>query len=158
REGRNRVEAQDVARIVAKLAGVPEKRLLTTDSARLLQMEGDLRCRVVGHEEVAARIARVVRRNYAGFSSRRPMGSFLFLGPTGVGKTEMARVLAEVLFGNRDALTRIDMSELSEAHAASRLVGAPAGYVGYGDGGQLTEPVRRRPSQVVLLDEIEKAS
>jgi ATP-dependent Clp protease ATP-binding subunit ClpC len=123
-----------------------------------LQIETDLRGRVVGHEGVAERIAKVVRRNYAGFSSRRPMGSFLFLGPTGVGKTEMARVLAEVLFGNRDALTRIDMSELSEAHAGSRLVGAPAGYVGYGDGGQLTEPVRRRPSQVVLLDEIEKAS
>jgi ATP-dependent Clp protease ATP-binding subunit ClpC len=158
REGRDRVEAPDVARIVAKLAGVPEERLLTTDSARLLQIEADLRGRVVGHEGVAERIARVVRRNYAGFSSRRPMGSFLFLGPTGVGKTEMARVLAEVLFGSRDALTRIDMSELSEAHAASRLVGAPAGYVGYGDGGQLTEPVRRRPSQVVLLDEIEKAS
>jgi len=158
REGRDRVEAADVAKIVAKLAGVPEERLLTTDSARLLQIEQDLRRRVVGHEGVAERIARVVRRNYAGFSSRRPMGSFLFLGPTGVGKTEMARVLAEVLFGSRDAVTRIDMSELSEAHASSKLVGAPAGYVGYGDGGQLTEPVRRRPSQVVLLDEIEKAS
>ncbi|HZN94148.1 MAG TPA: ATP-dependent Clp protease ATP-binding subunit, partial [Myxococcales bacterium] len=99
REGRDRVEARDVARIVAKLAGVPEERLLTTDSARLLEIEADLRKRVVGHEGVAEKIARVVRRNYAGFSSRRPMGSFLFLGPTGVGKTEMARVLAEVLFG-----------------------------------------------------------
>jgi len=158
REGRDRVEAQDVARIVAKLAGVPEERLLTTDSARLLELEADLRSRVIGHEGVVERIARVVRRNYAGFSSRRPMGSFLFLGPTGVGKTELARALADVLFGSRDALVRIDMSELSEAHATARLVGAPAGYVGYGDGGQLTEPVRRRPSSVVLLDEIEKAS
>ncbi|HVE85623.1 MAG TPA: AAA family ATPase, partial [Myxococcales bacterium] len=158
REGRNRVQAQDVARIVAKLAGVPEERLLVTDSTRLLELESDLRRRVIGHESVVDRIARVVRRNYAGFSSRRPMGSFLFLGPTGVGKTEMARALADALFGSRDALVRIDMSELSEAHSASRLVGAPAGYVGYGDGGQLTEPVRRRPSSVVLLDEIEKSS
>jgi ATP-dependent Clp protease ATP-binding subunit ClpC len=104
-----------------------------------------------------AKIARVIRRNYAGFASRRPMGSFLFLGPTGVGKTEMARALAEVLFGNREALVRLDMSEMSESHGVSRLIGAPAGYVGYGDGGQLTEPVRRRPSCVVVLDEIEKA-
>ena len=89
----------------------------------------------------------MIRRNYAGFASRRPMGSFLFLGPTGVGKTEMARALADVLFGSRDALVRLDMSEMSESHATSRLIGAPAGYVGYGDGGQLTEPVRRRPSR-----------
>jgi ATP-dependent Clp protease ATP-binding subunit ClpC len=157
REGRGRVEAEDVARIVAALAGVPEERLLMNDSARLLQLEADLRKRIVGHDEAAGRIARVIRRNYAGFASRRPMGSFLFLGPTGVGKTEMARALADVLFGSRDALVRVDMSELSEPHSVSRLVGAPAGYVGYGDGGQLTEPVRRRPSSVVLLDEIEKA-
>lgn len=157
REGRARVEAEDVARIVATLAGVPEERLLINDSARLLRLEEDLRKRIIGHDEVVDRIARVIRRNYAGFASRRPMGSFLFLGPTGVGKTEMARALADVLFGSRDALVRVDMSELSEPHSVSRLVGAPAGYVGYGDGGQLTEPVRRRPSSVVLLDEIEKA-
>jgi ATP-dependent Clp protease ATP-binding subunit ClpC len=157
REGREVVEASDVARVVAKLAGVPEERLLMNDSARLLRLEQDLSGRIIGHTEAVARIARVIRRNYAGFASRRPMGSFLFLGPTGVGKTEMARALAEVLFGNRDALVRLDMSEMSEQHGVSRLIGAPAGYVGFGEGGQLTEPVRRRPSSVVVLDEIEKA-
>jgi ATP-dependent Clp protease ATP-binding subunit ClpC len=157
REGRDVVEPEDVARVVAKIAGVPEERLLMGDSARLLMLEEDLKQRVIGHEEPVAKIARVIRRNYAGFASRRPMGSFLFLGPTGVGKTEMARALAEVLFGNREALVRLDMSEMSESHGVSRLIGAPAGYVGYGDGGQLTEPVRRRPSCVVVLDEIEKA-
>lgn len=157
REGRDVVEVSDVARVVAKLAGVPEERLLMNDSSRLLRLEQDLSERVIGHEEAIARIARVIRRNYAGFASRRPMGSFLFLGPTGVGKTEMARGLAEVLFGNRDALVRLDMSEMSEAHGVSRLIGSPAGYVGFGEGGQLTEPVRRRPSSIVVLDEIEKA-
>jgi ATP-dependent Clp protease ATP-binding subunit ClpC len=157
REGRALVEPSDVARIVAKLAGLPEERLLMTDSARLLRLEEELKARVIGHEPVIGRIAQVIRRNYAGFSSRRPMGSFLFLGPTGVGKTELARALAEVLFGSPDAMVRVDMSELSEAHGISRLIGSPAGYVGYGDGGQLTEPVRKRPSSVVVLDEIEKA-
>ena len=157
REGRSTVTPEDVARIVARLAGIPEERLLLGDGARLLRLEDDLRGRIVGHEEVASRIARVLRRNYAGFASRRPMGSFLFLGPTGVGKTEMARALAEVLYGTREALIRLDMSELSEAHGVSRLVGAPPGYVGHGEGGQLTEPVRRRPSSVVVLDEIDKA-
>ncbi|MBM7117328.1 AAA family ATPase [Archangium primigenium] len=157
REGKELVEASDVARIVAKIAGIPEERLLMTDSARLLRLEADLGERVIGHEEAISRIARVIRRNYAGFASRRPMGSFLFLGPTGVGKTEMARALAEVLFGSKDLLVRLDMSEMSESHGVSRLIGSPAGYVGYGDGGQLTEPVRRRPSCVVVLDEIEKA-
>ncbi|KFE69625.1 AAA family ATPase [Hyalangium minutum] len=157
REGKESVEPADVARVVAKLAGVPEERLLMNDSARLLNLETDLARRVIGHEEAVTRIARVIRRNYAGFASRRPMGSFLFLGPTGVGKTEMARALAEVLFGNKDALVRLDMSEMSEQHGVSRLIGSPAGYVGYGEGGQLTEPVRRRPSSVVVLDEIEKA-
>jgi ATP-dependent Clp protease ATP-binding subunit ClpC len=158
RESKALVEPQDVARVIAKLAQLPEERLLMNDSARLLSMESDLRRRVIGHEDVIDRIAKVVRRNYAGFSSRRPMGSFLFLGPTGVGKTEMARGLAEVVFGSRDALIRIDMSELSEAHGISRLIGAPAGYVGFGEGGQLTEPVRRKPSSVVVLDEIDKAN
>ncbi|NPD28075.1 ATP-dependent Clp protease ATP-binding subunit [Corallococcus sp. AB004] len=157
REGKHRVDAADVARVVAKLAGVPEERLLMNDSARLLRLENDLAERVIGHGDAVVRISRVIRRNYAGFASRRPMGSFLFLGPTGVGKTEMARALAEVLFGNRDALVRLDMSEMSESHGVSRLIGSPAGYVGFGEGGQLTEPVRRRPSSVVVLDEIEKA-
>jgi ATP-dependent Clp protease ATP-binding subunit ClpC len=158
REGKDVVEPQDVARIVSKLAGIPEERLLMNDSARLLRLEQDLGGRVIGHQDVIDRVAKVIRRNYAGFSSRRPMGSFLFLGPTGVGKTELARALADVLFGSKDALVRVDMSELSEAHGVSRLIGAPAGYVGYGDGGQLTEPVRRRPSSVVVLDEIDKAN
>jgi ATP-dependent Clp protease ATP-binding subunit ClpC len=157
REGKELVEVSDVARVVAKIAGIPEERLLMTDSARLLRLEADLSERVIGHEDAISRIARVIRRNYAGFASRRPMGSFLFLGPTGVGKTEMARALAEVLFGSKDSLVRLDMSEMSEGHGVSRLIGSPAGYVGYGDGGQLTEPVRRRPSCVVVLDEIEKA-
>ncbi len=157
RAGRRTVEAQDVAQVVAAIAGLPVERLLVGDSARLLRLEEELGARVVGHAEVVDRVAKVIRRNYAGFASRRPMGSFLFLGPTGVGKTEMARTLAEVLFGSREALVRLDMSELSEAHATARLVGAPAGYVGYQDGGQLTEAVRRRPSSVVLLDEVDKA-
>jgi ATP-dependent Clp protease ATP-binding subunit ClpC len=157
REGKDLVEASDVARVVANLAGIPEERLLMTDSARLLTLEAQLAKRIVGHADAVGRIAQVVRRNYAGFASRRPMGSFLLIGPTGVGKTELARALADVLFGSRDALVRLDMSEHSEGHGVSRLIGSPPGYVGYGEGGQLTEPVRRRPSSVVLLDEIEKA-
>jgi ATP-dependent Clp protease ATP-binding subunit ClpC len=157
RAGRHTVEAEDVAQVVAGIAGLPVERLLMGDSARLLRLEEELAARVVGHVPVVDRVAKVIRRNYAGFASRRPMGSFLFLGPTGVGKTEMARSLAEVLFGSRESLVRLDMSELSEAHATARLVGAPAGYVGYQDGGQLTEAVRRRPSSVVLLDEVDKA-
>jgi ATP-dependent Clp protease ATP-binding subunit ClpC len=158
REGKQLVEPADIARVVAKIAQLPEERLLQTDSERLLKLELSMKQRVIGHEEVIDRIAKVVRRNYAGFSARRPMGSFLFLGPTGVGKSETAKALAEVLFGNPDAMVRIDMSELSEGHGVSRLIGSPAGYVGFGEGGQLTEPVRRRPSSVVLLDEIDKAN
>lgn len=157
REARRIVEAADVARVVAQVAKLPVERLLMTDSARLLRLEADLSERVIGHDDNIHRVAKVIRRNYAGFSSRRPMGSFLFLGPTGVGKTELGRALAEVLFGNKDALVRLDMSEMAESHSVSRLIGAPAGYVGHGDGGQLTEPVRRKPSCVLVLDEIEKA-
>jgi ATP-dependent Clp protease ATP-binding subunit ClpC len=158
REGRSTVEPSDIARVVAKVAKLPEERLLLDDSQRLLRLEADLKQRIIGHEDVVAQVAQVIRRNYAGFSSKRPMGSFLFLGPTGVGKTETARVLADVLFGSKDALIRLDMSEMSEGHGVSRLIGAPAGYVGYGDGGQLTEAVRKRPSSVVVFDEIDKAS
>jgi len=157
REGKTRVASADVAKVVAKLAGIPEERLLMKDTERLLRLEQELGAKVIGHGGTIARVAQVVRRNYAGFGSRRPMGSFLFLGPTGVGKTELAKGLAEVLFGSADALVRVDMSELAESHGVAKLVGAPPGYVGYGEGGQLTEPVRRRPSSVVLLDEIEKA-
>ena len=157
REESTRVEASDVARAVAKMAGLPEGRLLLGDREQLLSLEAELAKRVVGHAEAIKKVAVAVRRNSAGFHSGRPMGSFLFIGPTGVGKTELARALAEVLYGTRDALVQIDMSEMSEPHAVARLIGAPPGYVGFGEAGQLAEPVRRRPSSVVLLDEIEKA-
>jgi ATP-dependent Clp protease ATP-binding subunit ClpC len=157
REGKKLVEPSDVARVVAKIAQLPEERLLLNDSERLLSLEEALKASVIGHDEIIERVSRVVRRSYAGFASKRPMGSFLFLGSTGVGKTEMAKAIAEAVFGSRDSVIRIDMSEMSEGHGVSRLIGAPAGYVGYGDGGQLTEPVRRRPSSVVILDEIDKA-
>jgi len=157
RAGAREVDGAAVARVVAKMAGLPESRLLASDRERILGLEAALAQRVVGHREAIGAIAAVVRRNYAGFASRRPMGSFLFLGPTGVGKTELARALADALFGSRDALARLDMSECSEPTGVARLVGAAPGYVGYGEGGQLTEAVRRRPSSVVLLDEIDKA-
>jgi ATP-dependent Clp protease ATP-binding subunit ClpC len=114
--------------------------------------------RIIAHDSEVSRVASVIQRNFAGFTSSRPVGSFLLLGPTGVGKTECAKVVAEFLFGKRDALTRIDMSEFSEAHSVSRLIGSPPGYVGHEHGGQLTEPVRRRPYQIILLDEVEKAN
>ncbi len=157
RAGRPEVQAADVARVVAKMAGIPESRLLASDQERILGIERALSERVVGHGEVARRVAAVLKRNFAGFASRRPMGSFLFLGPTGVGKTELARALAEALHGTPDALVQLDMSECAEQTGVARLVGAAPGYVGYGEGGQLTDAVRRRPSCVVVLDEIEKA-
>jgi ATP-dependent Clp protease ATP-binding subunit ClpC len=157
REGRRQVAAEDVARVVAKMAGIPESRLLASDRERMLGLERALSERVVGHGEAVARVARVLKRNYAGFASRRPLGSFLFLGPTGVGKTELARALADALHGSRDALVQLDMSECAEPTGVARLVGAAPGYVGYGEGGQLTDAVRRRPAAVVVLDEIEKA-
>jgi len=146
-----------VARTVAKMAGIPEARLLASDRERILGLERALKARVVGHADAVARVGAVLKRNFAGFSSRRPMGSFLLLGPTGVGKTELARALADALHGSRDALVQLDMSECAEPTGVARLVGAAPGYVGYGEGGQLTDPVRRRPSCVVVLDEIEKA-
>jgi ATP-dependent Clp protease ATP-binding subunit ClpC len=165
REGRSEVGRDDVARAVARMAGLPEERLLAPDGDRFLTLERRLKDRIVGHEAQLARVARALRRNYAGFSAQRPLASFLFLGPSGVGKTETARALASELFPAAPgddaavggALVRIDLSEFSEAHGASRLTGAPPGYVGYGEGGQLTEAVRRRPASVVLLDEAEKA-
>ncbi|HEY6003896.1 MAG TPA: ATP-dependent Clp protease ATP-binding subunit, partial [Anaeromyxobacter sp.] len=157
RAGLREVSANDVARVVAKMAGIPESRLVASDRERILGIEASLAERVVGHPAAARRVAAVLKRNFAGFASRRPMGSFLFLGPTGVGKTELARALAEALHGSRDALVQLDMSECAEQTGVARLVGAAPGYVGYGEGGQLTDAVRRRPACVVVLDEIEKA-
>jgi ATP-dependent Clp protease ATP-binding subunit ClpC len=157
RERRELVGEQEIAKVVAKMAGLPESRLLASDRERILGLEGALRERIVGHAETIAKISRVVKRNFAGFATRRPMGSFLFLGPTGVGKSELARALAEALFGARDAMIQLDMSECVEATGVAKLVGAAPGYVGYGEGGQLTDAIRRRPSCVVVLDEIEKA-
>ncbi len=157
RERRDQVGEQEIAKVVAKMAGLPESRLLASDRERILGLEAALGERIVGHDETISKIARVVKRNFAGFATRRPMGSFLFLGPTGVGKSELARALAEALFGARDAMIQLDMSECVEATGVAKLVGAAPGYVGYGEGGQLTDAIRRRPSCVVVLDEIEKA-
>lgn len=157
RRGAHAVSPEQVAEVVSELASVPEERLLETDAERLLRTEELLGERIVGHRHALEKIATVLRRNASGFRSRRPIGTFLLLGPTGVGKTETAKAIAECLFYSSDAMTRLDLSEYAESHAISRLVGAPPGYVGHDSGGQLTEAVRRRPYQVVLLDEIEKA-
>ena len=152
------VDEEDVAEVVAKWTGVPVSRLLEGEISKLVRMEEVLHERVVGQDDAVAAVANAIRRSRAGLSDpHRPIGSFLFLGPTGVGKTELARSLADFLFDDERAMVRIDMSEYMEKHSVSRLVGAPPGYVGYDEGGQLTEAVRRRPYAVVLLDEIEKA-
>jgi ATP-dependent Clp protease ATP-binding subunit ClpB len=152
------VDAEDVAEVVAKWTGIPVSRLMEGEIEKLVHMEERLHERVVGQDEAVEAVARALRRSRAGLQDPdRPIGVFLFLGPTGVGKTELARALAEFMFDSQDAMVRIDMSEYMEKHSVSRLVGAPPGYVGYDEGGQLTEAVRRRPYSVVLLDEIEKA-
>jgi ATP-dependent Clp protease ATP-binding subunit ClpB len=152
------VDAEDVADVVAKWTGVPVSRLLEGEIEKLVHMEERLHQRVIGQDEAVEAVSAALRRSRAGLQDPdRPIGTFLFLGPTGVGKTELARALAEFMFDTQDAMVRIDMSEYMEKHAVSRLVGAPPGYVGYEEGGQLTEAVRRRPYSVVLLDEIEKA-
>lgn len=152
------VTAEDIAQIVSSWTGIPVRKLKTEESERLLHLEDELHRRVVGQEEAVRAVSKAIRRARSGLKDpRRPVGSFIFLGPTGVGKTELARALAEALFGDEDAMITIDMSEYMERHTTSRLVGAPPGYVGYEEGGQLTEAVRRRPYSVVLLDEIEKA-
>ncbi|MGI8968102.1 MAG: ATP-dependent Clp protease ATP-binding subunit [Chloroflexota bacterium] len=152
------VTEDDVAQVVAMWTGIPVMRIAQEESARLLEMEGALHKRVVGQDEPIITISSAVRRARTGLKDpRRPIGSFIFLGPTGVGKTELAKALAEFMFGSEDALIKIDMSEFMERHSVARLVGAPPGYVGYEEGGQLTEAVRRKPYSVVLLDEIEKA-
>lgn len=152
------VTANDIAVVVSRWTGIPVAKMLQQEREKILQLEKELQQRVVGQHEAVAAVADAVRRSRAGLQDQdRPVGSFIFLGPTGVGKTELAKALAEVLFDDEKALTRIDMSEYMEQHAVSRLVGAPPGYVGYEEGGQLTEALRRRPYSVVLLDEIEKA-
>ncbi len=152
------VDPEDVAEVVSRWTGIPVTRMLETEKARLTRLESVLATRVVGQEEAVRAVANAVRRSRAGLQDPdRPIGSFVFLGPTGVGKTETARALAEFLFDDEDAMVRIDMSEYMERHAVARLIGAPPGYVGYEEGGQLTERVRRRPYSVVLFDEIEKA-
>ena len=152
------VDEEDIARIVSKWTGIPVAKMLEGEVQKLVHMESRLRERVVGQDEALVTVANAIRRSRAGLSDpKRPIGSFIFLGPTGVGKTETARALAEYLFDDEQAMVRIDMSEYMEKHAVSRLIGAPPGYVGYDEGGQLTEAVRRRPYSVVLFDEIEKA-
>ena len=151
------VNAESIAEVVSEMADLPVERLMETDRDRMLGLEELFADRVVGHEAQLRRIARILRRNAAGLGARRPIGTFLLLGPTGVGKTETAKAVAEALFFAENAMTRIDLSEFSEAHSVARLIGAPPGYVGHEAGGQLTEAVRRRPYQVILLDEIEKA-
>jgi ATP-dependent Clp protease ATP-binding subunit ClpC len=152
------VNEEDIAYVVAKWTGIPLQQLEEAESAKLLRIEAELGRRVVGQEEAIRAVARAIRRSRAGVKNpNRPVGSFVFLGPTGVGKTELAKALAEFLFGTEDALVRVDMSEYMERFSTSRLIGAPPGYIGYDDSGQLTEKVRRRPFSLVLLDEIEKA-
>ena len=157
RAGGTEVDVDAIARLVSERAGVPVERLLSSDRQRLLGLEDELARRIIGHAPALARIANVVRRHAAGFGSHRPQGSFLLVGPTGVGKTETAKALAELLYGHRDRLVRFDLSELSEAHGVARLVGAPPGYVGHDSGGQLTEAIRKQPGSVILFDEIERA-
>jgi ATP-dependent Clp protease ATP-binding subunit ClpC len=152
------VTEEDIAEVVSSWTGIPVARMVEAESAKLLRMEDELHKRIIGQEEPVAAVSDAIRRGRAGLKDpKRPIGSFIFLGSTGVGKTELAKALAEFLFDDEEALVRFDMSEFREQHTVSRLIGAPPGYVGYDEGGQLTEAVRRRPYQVVLFDEIEKA-
>ncbi len=153
------VDAEDIAEIVSRWTGIPVKKMAQSEKEKLLHLEEELHKRVVGQDDAIRAVSEAVRRSRAGLNDpRRPLGSFIFLGTTGVGKTELAKALAEYLFDDEDMMTRIDMSEYMEKHSVSRLVGAPPGYVGYEEGGQLTEAVRRKPYSVVLFDEIEKAN
>jgi ATP-dependent Clp protease ATP-binding subunit ClpB len=152
------VDEEDVAEVVSKWSGVPVSRMLESEIQKLIHMEERLRQRVVGQDEAIFAVSNAIRRGRAGLQDpNRPIGSFIFLGPTGVGKTELAKALAEFLFDDEGAMVRIDMSEYQERHTVSRLIGAPPGYIGYEEGGQLTEAVRRKPYSVILFDEVEKA-
>ena len=153
-----RLSAEDIAEVVAMWTGIPTMRIAGEESQRLMHMEEALHQRIVGQQEAITSITRAVKRARSGMKDpRRPIGSFMFLGPTGVGKTELTKALAEFLFGSEEALIQLDMSEFMERHSVARLVGAPPGYVGYEDAGQLTEAIRRRPYSIVVFDEIEKA-
>jgi ATP-dependent Clp protease ATP-binding subunit ClpC len=152
------VDEETIAEVLAVWTGIPVYRLTEEETVKLLRMEDELHKRVIGQDEAVASLSRAIRRTRAGLKDpKRPGGSFIFLGPTGVGKTELAKTLAEFLFDDADALIQLDMSEYMEKHSVSRLVGSPPGYVGYDEGGQLTEAVRRKPFSVVLFDEVEKA-
>jgi ATP-dependent Clp protease ATP-binding subunit ClpB len=152
------VDAEDIAEVVAKWTGIPVSKMLESERSKLLKLEEELHQRVIGQDEAVSAVSNAIRRSRSGLQdANKPIGSFIFLGTTGVGKTELARALAEILFDDEHAMIRIDMSEYMEKFSVSRLIGAPPGYVGYEEGGQLTEAVRRRPYSVVLLDEIEKA-
>jgi len=152
------VDSEDIAEIVAKWTGIPVARMLQSEREKLLNLEEELSKRVAGQEEAIKALSDAVRRSRAGLQDpKRPIGSFIFMGTTGVGKTELSKALADYLFNDDNAMVRIDMSEYQEKHSVSRLIGAPPGYVGYDEGGQLTEAVRRKPYSVILLDEIEKA-
>ncbi|MCW9017105.1 MAG: AAA family ATPase, partial [Kangiellaceae bacterium] len=155
---RNKVSDNEIAHIVSKWTGIPVNKMLEGEREKLLKIEEQLHTRVIGQEEAVSAVSNAVRRSRAGLSDpNRPNGSFLFLGPTGVGKTELSKALASFLFDSEDAMVRIDMSEFMEKHSVARLIGAPPGYVGYDEGGYLTELVRRKPYSVILLDEVEKA-
>lgn len=155
---REEVDEEDIAKVVSRWTGIPVTRMLSTETERLLNLEDEMKKHVIGQDEAVMVVSRAIRRARSGLGSHnRPIGSFLFLGPTGVGKTETAKALARILFNDEHAMTRIDMSEYMEAHSIARLIGAPPGYVGYEEGGQLTEAVRRKPYSVILLDEVEKA-
>jgi len=155
---RMEVGEEDVAEVVAMMTGVPVKKMSKNETERLVSMPDELNGKVIGQQEAIAKIVRAIQRNRAGLKDpNKPIGVFLFLGPTGVGKTYLAKVLAEYLFDSQDAMARIDMSEYTEKYSISKMIGSPPGYVGYGEGGQLTEKIRRKPYSIVLLDEIEKA-
>jgi ATP-dependent Clp protease ATP-binding subunit ClpB len=155
---RNKVTEEEIAEVVSRWTGIPISKMLEGDRDKLLRMEEALHQRVVGQDEAVVAVSNAVRRSRAGLSDpNRPNGSFLFLGPTGVGKTELCKALADFLFDSTQAMVRIDMSEFMEKHSVARLIGAPPGYVGYEEGGYLTEAVRRRPYSLLLLDEVEKA-